>query len=235
MSIGHPKRTPPPRMLTEGNTHLGKAIWTFSLPARSTCPGATPACLLACYALRFRFFVGPAPALHKRNWERSLEPQTFARDMIREIRRQGVAILRVHVAGDFYSVPYIHAWCRIARACHRVTFLFYTRSWTVPELVDPLVELASLDNVFAWWSEDRDTGPCLLPSGRRAFLCVTEADEALVPHDVDLVFRDKTRTPRKWVGPVWVCPKEQNVPHDLTCSSCRRCFEPGPMPRRHLA
>lgn len=157
-------------MLTEGNTHLGQALWTFSIPALSTCLGATFACVLACYALRFRFWVKDTLAAHQRNWERSLEP-SFARE-------------------------------------------------------------ASLDNVYAWWSEDRDSGPCPLPVGRRCFLCTSPADEARVPPGVQLVFRDYDKPARKWVGPAWVCPKEQGVPHGLTCSTCRRCFEPGPMPRR---
>ncbi len=45
------------------------------------------------------------------------------------------------------------------------------------------------------------------------------------------MFRTDTRVPRKWVGPVWICPKEQGIPNGLTCESCRRCFVPGPMPR----
>jgi hypothetical protein len=85
-----------------------------------------------------------------------------------------------------------------------VTFLFYTRSWRVDELRPHLVELASLTNVYAWWSEDRDTGPAVLPVGRRAFHCVDAEDEALVPPGADLVFREDTRQVKKWVN--GACP-----------------------------
>jgi len=37
--------------LGNGNTKIG-AVPTFSLPARLTCPGASPWCLNHCYALR---------------------------------------------------------------------------------------------------------------------------------------------------------------------------------------
>jgi hypothetical protein len=101
----------------------------------------------------------------------------------------------------------------------------------VPELVSPLLELAALPNVYAWWSEDRDSGASHLPVGRRCFLVVDREDEQLVPSDVDLVFIDNPRRPLKWIGPVWVCPKEQGIDNGITCESCRRCFVPGPMPR----
>jgi hypothetical protein len=229
------RRRPPRPMLTEGNAHLGRLIWSFSIPAFSTCPGATFACLAACYALNFLFYVRTTLDLHQANWERTEKPDEFARALIHEIKGQYVRVLRIHVAGDFFARSYVRAWTRIARSCPGVTFLFYTRSWRVPELVPGLVELATLPNVFAWWSEDRDSGGCNLPAGRRCFLCIEPGDEALVPDSVDLVFRSYSRRPLKWIGPVWVCPKEQGTGAALTCSACRRCFVPGPMPRRDRA
>src|SRR4051812_16350645 len=58
-------------MLTLGNSHLGPLIHTFSLPAFSTCPGATLACLTVCYALQFLFYVKTNLGKHKANWERA--------------------------------------------------------------------------------------------------------------------------------------------------------------------
>lgn len=115
-------------MLTAGNNHLGPLIHSFSIPAFSTCPGATFACLLVCYALDFLFYVKTNLTKHKANWERAEEPVQFAKDMIAEIRWKVVQILRIHVAGDFFGVAYIKAWFKIATSCKRVTFLFYTRS-----------------------------------------------------------------------------------------------------------
>jgi hypothetical protein len=230
------RRQPMPRpMLTEGNAHLGRLIWSFSIPAFSTCPGSTLACLSACDALNFLFSIRSTLDLHKANWERAEKPDEFARAMIHEIKGKYVRVLRIHVAGDFFVKLYVRAWIKVARSCPGVTFLFSTRSWRVPELVPDPVDLATLPNVYAWWSEDRDTGTCHLPVGRRCFLCIEPGDEALVPAGVDLVFRADTRRPLKWLGPTWVCPKEQGIANGLTCSSCRRCFLPGPMPRRDQA
>jgi hypothetical protein len=217
-------------MLTLGNTHLGSLIHAFSLPAFSTCPGSTLACLSVCYALEFLFYVKTNLTKHKAHWERAESaPGVFVNDMIAEIRWKAVKVLRIHVAGDFFGVAYIKSWIRIATSCRRVTFLFYTRSWRVTDLRPHLIELASLPNVYAFWSEDRDTGPADMPVGRRCYLCLEPADEALVPPGV-LVFREDTRAPRKWLHGSWVCPKEQGTGSGITCSSCRRCLLPGPWP-----
>jgi hypothetical protein len=220
------ERTP---MLTAGNAHLGPLIHTFSIPASSTCPGATPACLRVCYAREFLFLVRTNLARHTTNRERAGAPGPGAADRSAEIRWKRVKILRIHVAGDFFDAAYIRAWIRIASSCKRVKFLFYTRSWRVPELRPHLIELAWLPNVFAHWSEDRDTGPADLPVGRRCFLCAGPADEALVPPGV-LVFRDDEKVPRKWINGSWVCPKEQGTEAGVTCSSCLRCLVRAPWP-----
>ncbi len=222
-------------LLQRGNTHLGDLIHTFTLPAMSTCPGATFACLLVCYALGFARYARSSLARHADNWERAKSLAEFEKAMVVEIRFRAVQVLRIHVGGDFHSVAYTKAWTRIAQRCPTTTFLFYTRSWRVPEIATALVELATLPNVAAWWSEDRDSGPGPLPGGRRCFLCVEAGDEALVPEGVDLVFREKTKSPRKWIGASWVCPKEQGTGARITCSTCRRCFLPGPMPSRRDA
>jgi hypothetical protein len=219
-------RTP---MIYRGNTHLGPLIHTFSLPAFATCPGSTLACLAACYALGNLFRMGPSLRRYQANWENALDEAAFARSITAEIRWKLVKTLRIHVAGDFFSIAYIRAWIRIAKSCKQTRFLFYTRSWRVAELRPHLIELASLPNVFAWWSEDRDTGPADMPVGRRCFLCVEAADEALVPPGV-LVFREDVKTARKWLNGSWVCPKEQGTGSEVTCSSCLRCLVPGPLP-----
>ncbi len=99
----------------------------------------------------------------------------------------------------------------------------------MPELVEPLIELAGLPNVFAFWSEDRDSGASDLPVGRRCFLCTTPQDEPLVPPGV-LVFRKDVRASRKFIDSSWVCPKEQGTKASITCSECLRCVSPDPWP-----
>lgn len=216
-------------MLYHGNQHLGRDFWTFSLPVRHTCPGATLACLRVCYALGFVFLTRASLAKHMANWSRAQIPAEFARDILLEIRFRRIKLLRVHVAGDFFCAAYVRAWTWIARRCKTTRFLFYTRSWRLAEMREALIELAGLPNVFAFWSEDRDSGACDLPVGRRCFLCTTLQDELLVPTGV-LVFREDTRTARKFLNGSWVCAKEQGTKSNITCSECLRCVAPDPWP-----
>ncbi len=148
--------------------------------------------------------------------------------MIAEIRFRRVKSVRIHVAGDFFSVEYAQAWLAIARRCKTTSFWFYTRAWRAQEICDMLTALASLPNVYAFWSEDRDTGPCDLPFGRRAFLCTTIQDELIVPPGV-LVFRQKTSAVRKFNNGSWVCAKEQGTKTGVTCSICKVCVSRAPM------
>jgi hypothetical protein len=217
-------------MLTPGNGHLGPLFHGFTIPARITCPGATRSCLLVCYALDFLFlYVKQNRLKYEANLARAQDTDRFAADMIAEIRWKLVKFLRIHVGGDFFSIAYIRAWIRIARSCKRTTFLFYTRSWRVPEFRPALIELAALPNVCAFWSEDRDSGPSNFPVGRRCFLMIEPADATLVPPGV-LVFRHHTRLPAKWIHGSWVCPKEQGTHSTVTCSTCQRCLTPMPWP-----
>jgi hypothetical protein len=81
-----------------GNTKLGEGIYTFSLPAVATCPGASPACRRECYALKGRFIC------LRRDYRRYLaesQAETFAARMSAEIRRRWAGCVRIHVSGNF--------------------------------------------------------------------------------------------------------------------------------------
>ena len=222
-----PERKP---LLIKGNMHLGDESWQFSLPARKSCKlGMTEPCEDVCYALDFVFMQASARRKHEDNWERAQDLDEFQADLYAEVRYKRVRRLRIHVAGDFFSLDYLLVWLWIAKRCKTTKFLFYTRSWRAPELRDALIEIASLPNVFAFWSEDRETGPCHFPAGRRCFLCTSLQDEMLVPPGV-LIFRQKTKPSKKWINGSWVCAKEQGLPTALTCSSCQVCVNPDPLP-----
>ena len=217
-------------LLIRGNMHLGDEFHQFSLPARKSCKlGMSGACEDVCYALDFVFMQASARKKHEDNWERAQDLDEFRADLYAEIRYKRIRRIRIHVAGDFFSPAYLLAWMWVANRCKTTDFLFYTRAWRAAEMRGAFVEFASLPNVFAFWSEDRETGPCDFPVGRRCFLCATLQDELLVPPGV-LVFRQRTRPSRKWINGSWVCAKEQGLPTGLTCSSCRVCVRPAPLP-----
>lgn len=168
---------------------------------------------------------------HRLNLISSLSPR-FAASVAREIRRNFIRVVRIHVGGDFYSKRYIRNWIRIVRACPTVQFFAYTRSWRKPKLLPLLKLLGNLPNMQLWWSEDRDTGPSpLVPGIRIAYLVVTDEDEKLVPSHADLVFRDRLHVKRrgrmKQIEGIRVCPHELDVTStSTTCTQCQLCIRP---------
>lgn len=227
------------------NEKLGASIASFSLPAIASCPGATGACKKVCYALQGHFRFRALIERQHRCWERSRRPD-FVAAMVHEIRRCDYRRVRVHAAGDFYEAAYTRKWAEIARRSPEATFFAYTRSWSRPEILMALRELAAVPNFHLWFSEDRDTAGRAprVPGVRVAMLVETAEDEALVdPTRHDLVFRNRHHrslavsgpAPKKEINGVRVCPPEQwyvwnanmkshREPPKFTCTSCRLCF-----------
>ena len=221
-------------MITRGNTKLGPAFWSFSIPAVATCPGATDLCRAGCYAQTGRFLLPNVRDAAARNLKATRRAD-FPRVMAGLIRDNCVGLLRGHVSGDFYSESYLDKWTRIASGCRSTVFLFYTRSWRVPALRPALATFAALPNVRLWLSADADTGepPPLAGAWGVAYMALSDADAPAYP--VDLVFRDRPRTPMKFTpAGDFVCPYEQAVRGrtPLTCSRCRYCTDPRTVSRR---
>lgn len=211
-------------LLTLGNSKLGESgIWTFSLPAVTTCPGSSPTCRAECYATKGRFLF--AKRRYNAALASSAEPG-FAARMIAEIRRGFIGCVRIHVSGDFYSADYVRAWVEVAKACPQTRFFAYTRSWRVPEMEAALKELAKLRNVRLWYSCDKDTGtPVRVPKRVRLAWMQTSADET--PDRADLVFRVRRlrRKVVKRIGLAMVCPVENGATgHKTDCGRCRVCI-----------
>lgn len=233
-SRGRPKTTPrrrPPQLLVQGNGKLGPhLIWSFSIPAVTTCPGRSKLCeLIACYAMKGHYRHHAVQAKYERNLRYARE-ESFVRDMSDEIRTWKMQVVRIHGSGDFYSREYTERWCDIARANPQTRFYFYTRSWRTAELLEQLLLLAAIPNVWGWFSCDVETG---LPSFskpadiRYAWMSMDDNQAQLIPPEVDLVFRVTRDTVAKKLGGIQVCPHEQGIIHvrgPITCDRCRICF-----------
>lgn len=211
-------------LLTDGNNKLGQGIFTFSLPAVTTCPGSSPACRAECYADRGRFRW--LRAVYNRKLEATRE-EGFAARVVAQIRRQFIGCVRIHVSGDFYSAAYVDAWIAVAKACPETRFYAYTRSWRVPEIRKALQRLARCKNVRLWYSCDRDTGiPDDVPKRVRLAWMQTAHDD--VPPRADLVFRvvRLRKVVAKRIGLALVCPVENGATkHNTDCGRCRVCIK----------
>ena len=150
-----------------GNKKVGE-VFNFSLPSKTSCPGASVWCLKHCYAHRYEKRRPTCKAAYEHNLALTQDIEKFTETMIGIVPRI-LPCFRIHISGDFYSKPYIEAWKHICESFPQTQFWAYTRSWNVPELVEPLVRLRDLRNVQLFASTD-PTMP-LPPKGWRiAFL-----------------------------------------------------------------
>jgi hypothetical protein len=125
---------------------LGKKVFTFSLPAGYTCPGANK-CLTKFdretgkivdgSRQAFRCFAASMEAVFtgfRENNSRNLELLKAAgnrentRNLILASLPAKAEIIRIHVSGDFFSEEYLCAWIDVATARPDIQFYAYTKS-----------------------------------------------------------------------------------------------------------
>jgi hypothetical protein len=219
-------------MLIQGNHKLGgRLIWSFSLPsARSDiCSGMSSLCQEHCYSRRLEAIRPVVRTRYEANYQLSLAPN-FARRVCAFLIKRKIAVVRLHVGGDFYSSEYAHKWLCVMRRLPQVRFYFYTRSWRNEAIALLLDRMATLPNCRAWYSCDHETSvPAIIPPGvRLAYLSVVPED---LPSAVaGLVFRIRRLRSQQatHMNTVRVCPAEDGVPRTqrVTCERCQLCWQP---------
>jgi hypothetical protein len=217
--------------LRPGNTKLGLLVHQWSIPSglRHICVGASAICLALCYAMRQHYCRDSVKDALQANYRASLR-KDFVVLAYGWIRSLFARVVRVHASGEFYSEEYVRKWIIIAKQNPRIVFYAYTRSWADPAIYRALKELAKLPNFIMWWSCDRATGAPPRDAGiRRAYLSI--ADDDVPKFKVDLVFRDRPKSIKKWVAGALVCPPENGVTK-TTCSLCQLCFKRDAIPRK---
>jgi len=143
----------PTYLLTNGNRELAKdGIFTWSLPALNarlsdgsnfvTCPNAG-ICANLCYARSGTYRFSNVLKAHVAKLEMVLgDLEGWKAQLTQELqakRYRGGKSVRIHDAGDFFSMDYLIAWLDIARATPDVFFYAYTKevamvkSVTLPE------------------------------------------------------------------------------------------------------
>lgn len=149
--------------ISKGNSKTGPA---FSLPEGITCPGKTASCAANCYVKFGRMSLPVARDKRTRNLKAVTELLKndagidgrikLGRALDNAIKYSGIATLRIHDSRDFFSDDYIRAWVIACSRNPAFEFWSYTRSFTTPNLLPGLRELARLDNVAIWLSADID-------------------------------------------------------------------------------
>jgi hypothetical protein len=128
------------------NAKLGKDVWSFSLPAGWSCPGAKECMTKADpetgkitdgVLQQFRCFAATMEAARTsvrksrwHNYELLVEARTREkiRDLIISSFPRKVGTMRIHVSGDFFSEAYFQGWCDAARHFSATDFYAYTKS-----------------------------------------------------------------------------------------------------------
>lgn len=127
----------------KGNKKLGTDIYTFSLPAGHTCPGAK-ACLARAdkktgkitdgKKQEFRCFSASMEwrsNVRETRWRNLEGLKGLSRRQMYELLCEwmpNAQIVRIHVGGDFFSEAYFLAWCDVAKAFPFIRFYAYTKS-----------------------------------------------------------------------------------------------------------
>lgn len=166
-----PNSVPQLLHFTHGNAKAGKDVWSFSLPAGWTCPGANecwsradrrtgkitdgPDCRFRCFAAQQE--AGPSNVRFSRwnNYDllrRAGTAEAMADLILRSLTPSATKI-RIHVGGDFWSIQYLEAWAIATAARPQDLFWGYTKSipfWValLGRIPSNLVLTASLGGKF---------------------------------------------------------------------------------------
>ena len=139
-SILPPLKQSPPLRISKGNRKLHSCVAVWSLPARTTCPGAGK-CIYYCYAFKVQKGLNGVVLNARENNLKASQCSDFVQRMIALILRLHVVAVRVHESGDFYDQTYLNLWTKVARQLPWIRFYTFTKSLHLD-----LTPLTSLQN-----------------------------------------------------------------------------------------
>lgn len=128
-------------LLVDGNTKLGKGVWTLStLPTNRvynvvingvdySVKGTCPCSCTGCYATKGNYnFSSVVNSLALKTILCREQIDFVKRAIIAQIIADKILLLRIHAAGDFFSQEYIEMWREIVKACPNCVFWTYTKN-----------------------------------------------------------------------------------------------------------
>lgn len=127
-------------VLVDGNTKLGKGVWTWSmLPTNQpynvtvngisrTVSGTCPCHCKGCYATKGKYNCTSVIESLARKTVLAYDFLSWLeRAIIAQIKADNIRLLRIHAAGDFFSAEYVAMWQRVVDACPDCVFWTYTK------------------------------------------------------------------------------------------------------------
>lgn len=186
------------------NNKLGN-IPSFSLPAKTTCPGSSPWCTQFCYAAKLERIYPNVKNAYSTNFNLvSSQPSVTETELAASIAKSTKVnkVFRLHVSGDFYSEEYIMMWDRLIKNNPNVTFYAYTKSWSVDTLKTSLEHLRKNTNLVLFASTDSTTS-------------------ATPPKEWRIAYAGETKPLS--LSKLVVCPQQQPG-SSITCDKCKLCY-----------
>ncbi len=145
----------------KGNAKMGPEVLIFNLPPLQTCrPSGW--CRKNCYALKGNHTWPSVKKSHQKRLELSKRPD-FVKLAVTELKKRRPQYVRLHSAGDFYSVEYARKWMDIIEQCPEILFRTTTKRTDLGKVIQ---ELDSLPNMIIRESLDptRSKPSGLLPA-----------------------------------------------------------------------
>ena len=138
--------------LKNGNSKLGKGIYSFDLPSVTSCPNYSQ-CQNTCYAQKGRFIFGTTKQSNTKNFIIALNDIShLQKSIIKEIKKNDIRTIRIHSSGDFFSKEYFLMWVAIANKFHDTLKIFtYSKApqignFNLPDNFNIIDSFIHLDN-----------------------------------------------------------------------------------------
>lgn len=138
-------------LLVNGNEKIGKGAWHYSqLPTGRVykididgveyeVKGTCPCNCQGCYATKGNYnFKSVIRSLAMKTIIARQYPDFLERAIMAQIEADNIKLLRIHAAGDFFSVEYALMWQRIAIAFPNTVFWTYTKNRDCENIFDGL-------------------------------------------------------------------------------------------------
>ncbi len=136
-------------LLVNGNSKLGKGVYTFStLPGTKayefeykdisySVQGTCPCDCKGCYA-QTGFYNMPSVMLSNavKTYLSRFYVDFVKRAIIAQITADNIKLCRIHAAGDFFSAEYLAAWLEIVSVCKDCAFWSYTKNKVAEKAFD---------------------------------------------------------------------------------------------------
>ena len=184
-------------LLKKGNKKLGTGIYTFStLPTnkfykvtvngreieiKGTCPCHCP----GCYATKGRYQMYSVINSLGINTYLCIYYLDFVKTAIlAQVAADHIEFVRIHAAGDFFSVEYVIMWKDVCKACPLVTFWTYTKFAPAEHAFDDIINCNIVASLIPGYGMNyghcdyiMNTYSALMSKGEQVYICRCGVDK----------------------------------------------------------